>query len=131
MVVSANPDAGNEGNQELESLGVEEPKIVKLVSFAHAVANPGAVVVVGGNALVATLAVLAPQRLLDMADGAVLILYEQDNVVAGRITEIRIFAGRHFFLFKIDLDLDVLQLMEVQGPLFYISVFTSDRGLLL
>lgn len=39
-------------------------------------------VVVGGHTVVAALAVLASKRLLDVADGAVLIFNEQDDIIA-------------------------------------------------
>jgi len=39
------------------------------------------VVVVGGDALVASLAVLGAERLFDVADGAVLVLNERDGVL--------------------------------------------------
>ena len=52
------------------------------ISFPDAIANPRAVMVVGRYTVVAPLAVLAPQRLLDVADGAVLVLYKKHNVVA-------------------------------------------------
>lgn len=46
------------------------------VSFGHAVADPGAVMVVGHHASFAGTAVLGPKGLFELADCAVLHLYE-------------------------------------------------------
>jgi hypothetical protein len=57
-----------------------EPEKPKAVSLPDAVAYPRAVVVMGGDTMVTVLAVLGSQRLLNVADGAVLVLDEEDNV---------------------------------------------------
>jgi len=52
-----------------------------VVPFTDAVADPGAVVVVGGYAMVTLLAVLASEWLFDVADCAVLHLDEEYDVL--------------------------------------------------
>jgi hypothetical protein len=59
---------------------LDEPEKPKAVSLSDAVAYPRAVVVMGGDTMVTVLAVLGSQRLLYVADGAVLVLDEEDNV---------------------------------------------------
>ena len=58
-----------------------EHKEPKSVSLADTVANPWAVVVMGSYAMVTLFAVLAPQWLFDVADCAVLVLDEKDNIL--------------------------------------------------
>lgn len=64
----------------LHELKVKKANEPKFVSFAHAVANPRAVVVMGGHAVVALLAVFAAQRLFNVADGAVFVFDEEYHV---------------------------------------------------
>jgi len=124
-------EAEEEGRSELQELEVDEPEEPELVALAHAVPDPGAVVVVRRHALVAVLAVLAPQGLLDVADGAVLVLYEEDEVVLAVLlaqvllvshvsipleaTELTVLAlvGRVARVFYFNLDLDVILLQRL------------------
>jgi hypothetical protein len=64
----------------LHKLKVKEANEPEFVSFAHAVANPRAVVVMGGHTVVTLLAVFAAQRLFNVADGAVFIFNEQYHI---------------------------------------------------
>jgi len=61
-------------------LNLDEPEKPKAVSLSHAVAYPRAVVVMRGDTMVTVLAVLGSQRLLDVADGAVFVLDEENYV---------------------------------------------------
>ena len=70
-----------EGDENLKGLDEEVEVEDAVVSLADAVADPGAVVVVGGHAVVALFAVLAPERLFDVADCAVLHLYEEHDIL--------------------------------------------------
>jgi hypothetical protein len=58
---------------------LEEAKEPKPVALSDAVTDPRAVVVMRGNAMITCFTVLATERLLNVADGAVLILYVQLN----------------------------------------------------
>jgi hypothetical protein len=60
-------------DDELNELELDEPEEPESVALSHAVADPRAMVVVGRHAMVTVLAMFAPQRLLDMADCAVLV----------------------------------------------------------
>lgn len=51
------------------------------VALAHAVSDPGAVMIMGGHAMVASFAVLAAQRLFDVADRAVFVFDKQHHIV--------------------------------------------------
>jgi len=62
-------------------LDLYEDKEPKSVSLADTIANPRAVMVMGSHAMVALFAVLAPKRLFDVADCAVLVLNEKDNIL--------------------------------------------------
>ena len=62
-------------------MDLDEHKEPESVSLADTVADPRAVVVMGGHAMVALFAVLAPQGLFDVADCAVLVLDKKDNVL--------------------------------------------------
>lgn len=53
---------------------MNEPKEPKPIPFSDTVADPRAVVIVSSDAMVASLAMLGSQRLLDVADGAVFVL---------------------------------------------------------
>ena len=55
-------------SHQLSKLELEEPEEPKSVALAYAVPNPGAMVIVGCYTLLASFAMLAPERLLDMAD---------------------------------------------------------------
>ena len=61
----------------MHELKVKEANEPKFVSFAHAVANPRAVMVMRGHTVVTLFAVLATQRLFNVADGAVFIFNEE------------------------------------------------------
>ena len=58
-----------------------EHKEPKSVPLADTIANPRAVMIMGSYAMVALFAVLAPKRLFDVADCAVLVLDEKDNIL--------------------------------------------------
>jgi hypothetical protein len=64
----------------LHELKVKEANEPKFVSFAHAVADPRAVVVVRGHTVVTLLAVFAAKRLFNVADGAVFIFNEEYHI---------------------------------------------------
>ena len=65
------PDEVDRNGQGLNGLEEEEEQVEKLVLLADAIGHPGTVVVECGNALVATVAVLDPQRLVGLAYPAV------------------------------------------------------------
>lgn len=60
---------------------MNEHKEPKSVPLADTVANPGTVVVMGCHTMVALFAVLASQWLFDVADCAVFVLDEKDNIL--------------------------------------------------
>lgn len=64
----------------MHELKVKEANEPKFVSFAHAVTDPRAVVVVRGHAVVTLLAVFAAKRLFNVADGAVFIFNEEYHI---------------------------------------------------
>jgi len=64
----------DQGPHTLHELKVNESKEASFVPLANAVADPGTVVVVGSYTHLAAVAVLSPQRLLDLAHSAVLLL---------------------------------------------------------
>ena len=64
----------------MHELKVKEANEPKFVSFAHAVTNPRAVVVMRGHTVVTLLAVFAAQRLFNVADGAVFIFNEEYHI---------------------------------------------------
>ena len=66
---------------QLCELNLDEPEEPKAVSLADTVADPRAVVVVSGNAMVTVLAMFASKGLFDMTDGAVFVLYEEDYIL--------------------------------------------------
>ena len=66
-----------DGSQHLHELHNKVVEKASFVALTDAVANPRAVMVVSGDALVTRLAVLRAQRLLQVADRAVLHLDEK------------------------------------------------------
>lgn len=65
----------------LKQLDPEVDIEAEFVSFANAISDPGAVMVMSCYTLVTLLAVFSSKRLLKMADGAVFILNEKDNII--------------------------------------------------
>ncbi len=65
----------------MQSLKEKEPVEAETIPLSYAVANPGTVVVKCGHAVVTGFAVLAPERLLNVADSAVLIFNKEDNFI--------------------------------------------------
>ena len=55
-------------------MGFSQSKEPKPIPFSDTVADPRAVMIVCGDAMVASLAMLGSQRLLNVADGAVFVL---------------------------------------------------------
>ena len=79
------PDEVDRNGQGLDGLEEEEEQVEELVLLAYAIGHPGTVVVESGNALVATVAVLDPQRLVGLAYSAVALYvayFFLDRVVA-------------------------------------------------
>lgn len=79
-------DTQSDRRDHLYQLYAEVVVIARFVPLAHTVTDPRAVVVVSCHALVAGLAVLRAQRLLQVANGAVLALNKQFDGVFGILT---------------------------------------------
>jgi hypothetical protein len=67
--------------QQLDELCLYKPVEPKSVALPHAIANPRTVVVVSCHTMIAIFAVLGPQWLLDVANRAVLVLNEENDLL--------------------------------------------------
>lgn len=73
-------NAADGANHSLDKLEANVKVELHFVSLANTVAGPGAVVVMGGDTLVARFAMFSPQWNLQVADCAVLKLNERQDI---------------------------------------------------
>ncbi len=66
----------------MNSLKDKKPIEAEAVALANTVSNPRAVMVKGRDTVVANFAMLAPQRLLDVAHCAVFVFYKENDAFA-------------------------------------------------
>ena len=76
-----NTHANHKSSEQLNKLALQEPKEVKAIALTDTVANPRTVMIVRCHAVVASLAMLAAQRLLNVTYCAVLVLDEKHHVL--------------------------------------------------
>jgi len=61
-------------------LSLDKPEEIESITFTNTITNPWAMVVVGGNAMIALFAMFTAKRLFYMTNGAVLVFNEQNQV---------------------------------------------------
>jgi hypothetical protein len=66
-------------------LSLDKPEEIESVTFTNTITNPWAMMVVGSNAMIALFAMFTAKWLFYVANGAVLVFNEQNQVFFGII----------------------------------------------
>lgn len=92
-----NLKTNEQSGDQLDKLAVEEYQKWQLVPFTNAVTDPRTMMVIRGHAMITVLAVLTPQRLLDVADRAIFVFEERYRIIRVVIV---VFDVGDFVIFK-------------------------------